>query len=244
MPGKYSVPARRRPGGGVNRRSAIAVCAMAVVVLVFAPSSVLTSCARKGTKSDKPQGEAQGSIIPSAIAALHPDEASEGSKPKPKAALASSLRGFGLRAPSAPRIAWDFSLGPLQSYRPSEGDEAAVFAVATSFVSGIAAGKLDKQLLFPAARDALSVLLAAPAPLLGLGARYNIGSAPSSCEARTHRSSFGFPQPRTPARIEGLLSLKKADGTWYVEALALDPPVTGALIFNPDSSAGDLDRTR
>jgi hypothetical protein len=217
---------------------------MAVVVLVFAPSSVLTSCARKGTKSDKPQGEAQGSIIPSAIAALHPDEASEGSKPKPKAALASSLRGFGLRAPSAPRIAWDFSLGPLQSYRPSEGDEAAVFAVATSFVSGIAAGKLDKQLLFPAARDALSVLLAAPAPASGAGSaiQYRLGAI--VLRGTDASLKLRLPAAADAARIEGLLSLKKADGTWYVEALALDPPVTGALIFNPDSSAGDLDRTR
>jgi hypothetical protein len=54
----------------------------------------------------------------------------------------------------------DFSLGPLQSYSPAPGDEAAVFAVARAFMDGIAAGKLDKDLLLPEARDALSLLLA------------------------------------------------------------------------------------
>ena len=70
------------------------------------------------------------------------------------------MHAFGLRVPSVPRVARDFSIGPLQSYRPAEGDEAAVFAVAHSFAEGIASGKLDKGILLPEARDALVVLLA------------------------------------------------------------------------------------
>ena len=73
------------------------------------------------------------------------------------------MRDFGLGAPPAPRLPWDYSLGPLQSSRPAEGDETAVYAIATAFLKGIGEGKLDKELLLPQSRDALSVILAPPA---------------------------------------------------------------------------------
>ena len=45
--------------------------------------------------------------------------------------------------------------------------------------------------------------------------------------------------PASPGapRQEGLLSLRKVSDAWYVEALSLDPPSSGALVFSPDSSA-------
>jgi len=36
---------------------------------------------------------------------------------------------------------------------------------------------------------------------------------------------------------EGLLSLRKIDDTWYIETFARGMPMSGALAFNPDSSA-------
>lgn len=154
------------------------------------------------------------------------------------------MRAFGLRADSVPRIARDFSLGPLQSYRPAEGDEAAAFEIARSFAEGIAAGKLDREILLPEARDALSVLLEPPVPGSGTPAAisYRLGAIELKGSGGSLR--LRLPGPGGADRKEGLLSLRKAGDKWYVEAFALDPPASGALAFNPDSSSGAEGRPR
>jgi hypothetical protein len=156
----------------------------------------------------------------------------------PRVPLAASIRAFGLRAASTPRIASDYSIGPLQSYRPAEGDEAAAWKVALAFADGLAAGKLDKELLLPKARDALSVLLRPPESAEGAKGqtRYRLGAVVLQGQGASLR--MRLPGLAGAARVEGLLSLRKVGDAWYVEALALDPPSSGALAFNPDSSAG------
>jgi hypothetical protein len=186
------------------------------------------------------------------------------------------LRAYGLRVPSVPRIARDFSLGPLQSYRPAaDSDEAAILAVARSFMDGLVEGTLDSKLLLPEARDALLVLLAPPksadtgasappksidsgasappkssdtgpsaappsatagnAPAYRLGAIViDIGGEDASLKARLPSAVAAG---GTADRREGLLSLRKVAGSWYVEALALDPPSSGPLTFDPSEGA-------
>jgi hypothetical protein len=139
----------------------------------------------------------------------------------------------------------DFSLGLLQSYSPASGDEAAVFAVARAFMDGMAAGKLDEALLLPEAREALSILLAPEAPKAGSAASsYRLGSIDVHGDGASLR--LRLPSAATPAagvaaiREEGLLSLRRSGEAWYVEALALDPPASGAPAFAPDA----LDRAK
>jgi hypothetical protein len=216
----------------------------------------LGSCARRAEPKGGPA--APPKAPPSANAPLAPGPAKPGAPPPgrvfqqnpqrsmppiaakppaPAAPLAASMRGFGLRAASVPRIARDFSLGPLQSSRPAAGEESAVYAVAKSFADGIAAGKLDRGILLPEARDALSVLLAPPAP--GNGPQTAIPYRLGAIELRGPEASLLLRLPGSSAseRVEGLLSLRKVGEAWYIEALALDRPVTEALAFNPDSSA-------
>lgn len=175
--------------------------------------------------------------------------------------MAASIRAFGLGVDSTPRMPRDFSLGPLQNSRPASEDEAAVFKAASSFLGNLAEDKLDPSQLLPEARDALSALLA-PRPKASVGTP----AAPDQVPADANEAPKGEmaatgsepPRPRLgeisiqgddaslrvrlPAspgspRQEGLLSLRKVGDAWYVEALSLDPPSTGALAFSPDSSA-------
>lgn len=164
-------------------------------------------------------------------------------QPKPAAPLSASLRAFGLRAPSVPRIAEDYSLGPLQSYRPAEGDESAVFSLAKAFLDKLGGGKIDKSLLLPGARDALAVILASLAQKPAAadnegsssGSPYRLGAIEIQGAEASLR--LRLPSPSGSGRREGLLSLRKAEDSWYVEALVMDPPASGALAFNPDTSA-------
>jgi hypothetical protein len=155
---------------------------------------------------------------------------------------------------STPRIARDFSLGPLESFRPAAEDEAAAFKVASSFIQGIGSGKLDKELLLPEARDALSALLAPAgsdasakgeqsASPAAKDAQGGVSAASSArIGAMTIQGEDASMRVRLPVepgapREEGLLSLRKVEDSWYVEALSLDPPSSEALAFSPDSSA-------
>jgi hypothetical protein len=169
------------------------------------------------------------------------------------APTAAATRGFGLGVASVPRMPEDFSLGPLQSYRPAEGDEAAVFAVARKFMDGIEAGRLDDQLLLPEAREALSVLLApsgqedAPAQDAAKGGQaaspYRLGAV----DIRGDDASLMVRMPRRAgeaSRVEGMLSLSRSGGAWFVQALALEPPETGALAFAPGARRSDSDAAR
>ncbi len=216
----------------------------AVAAIAAAPISALASCARKTAAPAAP-----GTTAPAAAPAKAPEQPRAQAAPQegdarlqakaavPVVPLAASLRAFGLRAGEAPRIAGDFSLGPLQSLRPAKGDEAEAFAVAVAFAEGIASGKLDKALLLPKSRDALSVLLALPAPSPGSQAatHFRLGAI----ELRGPDASLRIRLPGAvgAARREGLLSLRKEGEAWYVEALSLGPPDSAPLAFNPYSSA-------
>jgi hypothetical protein len=205
--------------------------------LSLASLSLIASCARKTPPKPQNASLVQAPASTPPASAAHPAVPGPLAAPKPPP-LAASMRGFGLGAPSVPRIAWDYSLGPLQSYHPAEGDEAAVFAAAKTFVTDLSAGKLDKELLLPEARDALSALLApAPSGSAREGAiPYRLGAIVLQGSDASLR--LRFPYAAGENREEGLLSLRKVDQKWYVEALALDPPASGPLAFNPDASAG------
>jgi hypothetical protein len=150
---------------------------------------------------------------------------------RPAPALAASLRAFGLGARTRPRMPEDFSLGPLQSLRPDSREEAPL-ATARAFVDGIAAGKIDSSIYLPEARVALAALLEPRPPAEGnavSGAR--LGAIEVEGDAASLR--LRLPEREGSAREEGLLSLRERDGAWYVEALALDPPTSAELAFDP-----------
>jgi hypothetical protein len=107
-------------------------------------------------------------------------------------------------------------------------------------MDGIAAGKLDEKLLLPEARDALSTLLEPPEQTKdkqGPASSYRLGKITFSGEDASLKLRLPFAgtgsESATAPREEGLLSLRKVDASWYVEALSLDPPVSGPLIFDP-----------
>jgi hypothetical protein len=227
---KYSARARRPRLPTVLGRALLAAAAAG---LLGSPP-LLSSCARK-SQAGRPAAASSSAVEkPEAASALkrEPRDARQsGAKPVPP--VAAALRAFGLGVPSIPRIPEDFSLGRLQSYSPAEGDEAAVFGVARKFMDALAAGKPAKELLLPEARDALSVLLAPP-PSQGAAARgYRLGAITIKGED----ASLMLRMPRaegSTVRVEGLLSLRKVEGSWYVQALALNPPDSAALAFAPD----------
>jgi hypothetical protein len=166
---------------------------------------------------------------------------------KPEAPLAASLRAFGLGSSSTPRLAWDFSLGPLQAFHPAKGDEAAVFEIAGKFMEGIAEGKLDPELLLPEAREALSVLLAPAQAVAHAKAPYRLGAIDLNGEDASLRVRLPSALDLSDSRgilEEGLLSLREVGDAWYIEALALDPPRSGPLAFDPDPRGSKSALTR
>jgi hypothetical protein len=247
-----------------RRQALVAISVLAAAALLGAAFALSSSMRNNGPTehaavAPKPGATAAPASSPPPQAIGPAPQPSPQSGPKPVAPLAASIRAYGLGAPSTPRVAEDFSLGPLQSYRPAEGDEAAVFAVARAFMDGIAAGKLDRELLLPEARNALSFLLAptaqtatgrqarADAPAYRLGAIFIRGEDASlkvrlpSADTQSKLTSEAEPPTGLPAeaakpvREEGLLSLRKIGDAWYVEALALAPPKSGTLAFAPDA---------
>jgi len=238
MPEKYSARARRVRLPALPARILLAMAAASLIGTAF----LLSSCARKTQARPSPSASAAGAPGAGVLPGQAPEKPPAAAKPAPT--LAAALRSFGLGVPSVPRIPEDFALGPLQSYRPAEGDEAAAFAVAKAFMDGVTAGKLDENLLLPEAREALSVLLAPPpaqvAPPEPQAAK---GAAASSYRLgeitiKGDDASLMLRMPRSEAssfREEGLLSLRKAGGAWYVQALALKPPDSAALVFAPDA---------
>jgi hypothetical protein len=243
---KYSARARRRSFLAISSLAAkISLAAAAAASLGAAYA--LSSCARKAPV-------VRAAATPGATSAQGSSPRSNGDAPPPPgpkavAPLAASVRAFGLGVPSTPRVAEDFSLGPLQSYKPAAGAEAAVFAVARAFMDGLAAGKLDKELLLPEARDALSLLLEPVAQrsaksetadeARGDAPNYRLGAIVirgEDASLKVRLSSAPPPSDSAKAiREEGLLSLRKIGDAWYVEALALGPPESGALAFDPDA---------
>ena len=235
MGGKYSAT--------LGRPLLIAFLAAASALLLSAP---LQSCSRSSGKKTPAEALRSTARTPDQMKAAAQPQAPVSPSPAkaPVALLSAPMRGFGLKARSVPRIAQDFSLGPLQSYYPAPGDEAEVFALVKSFLSGLGAGTIDKSLLLPGSRDALAVILA-PAPP---ASTVSDSSAPGSAPAPYRLGAIMLQSPEASLRIrlgspagagrrEGLLSLRKLDDSWYVEALALDPPSSESLAFNPNTSA-------
>ncbi len=212
--------------------------ALAFLIIVLVAS--LSSCARKGPQPSTAPAANQAIPAPPSASATNPGATLQkpGSPTPPPAPIVAAIRAFGVGAPPEPRLPRDYSLGPLQSSRPAEGDEAAVYKVATSFIKGLGEGKLDKELLLPQTRDALSTILA-PADRSSADSSaipYRLGAI----ELRGQDASLRlrFPAAAGAARTEALLSLRKVGDAWYIEALALEPPKKGDLDFNPDASAG------
>ena len=220
------------------------VCVMATVAIATAPIVTLVSCTRK-TQPKSPQKTVEVLPTPSQTSTpghiVAPARVSSPVPPQAAKAIAvplmASIHAFGLKVPSVPRMPQDYSLGPLQSYHPEKSDESDAFTVARSFVEGMASGKLDKEILLPEARDALAVLLTPPPPDPGLPTMmpYRLGAI--SLEGSSASLRLRLSTAVDTARQEGLLSLRKNEDLWYIEAFALDPPVSVALAFNPDSSA-------
>jgi hypothetical protein len=219
---------------------ALAAAAMALAAACFLASCSRPSNAKAAAKQipANPTGASQPGQPQTGVAPAPPLAAG---KPQPVAALspplAASLRAFGLGARPLPRIAEDFSLGPLQSYRPAKGDEEDALKTALSFMDGISQGRLDKGLLLPEAREALSVLLAPPGPAkeAQTARPYRLGAIELLGQGASLR--VRMPGAASEARVEGLLSLRKSGGSWFVEGLSLDPPASAELVFNPDTSA-------
>jgi hypothetical protein len=241
MKGKYSAAALRT------------VLAIAAAGSVAAALPCLASCSRSSRSAGQaavPSGSApQTPPLPAAQTSAAPQqEVKNGNQKltaKPSAPLAAQLRAFGLGAASKPRTAWDFSLGPLQSFRPESEELTGALSVARAFMDGLASGKLDQKLLLPEARDALSVLLA-PSPRKAekdepegnAAARgYRLGAIVVSGEdasLKVRLPAAALPSDGGEAvRVEGLLSLRRVDDAWFVESLALDPAASGALAFDP-----------
>jgi hypothetical protein len=226
-----------------TRRQALLAIAVVAAAALLGAAFVLSSYMR-GSTAERAAAATKAGGISARPPASSRQVAVPQPSPKPVAPLAASLRAFGLGAPSVPRVAEDFSLGPLQSYRPAEGDESSVFAVVKAFMDGIAAGKLDNGLLLPEARDALSLLLAPPEPAATAPAvsrdapSYRLGAISirgQDASLLVRLPAAGLPSDAA-VREEGLLSLRKVGDAWYVEALALDSPKTGALAFAPDAA--------
>jgi hypothetical protein len=233
MHGKYS---------STGRRPTSVATTVLVATLLLAPFCLVSSCSRKAqsaAQSPRPIAAPSPTNAPAAAQAAGQPAATP---PKPEAPLAASIRAFGLGAPSTPRFARDFSLGPLQPYAPAKGDETDIFEVARAFMDGIAAGKLDPELLLPEAREALSVLLAPSQAEAQPKAPYRLGAISVSGEdasLRVRLPSALSPDDPKAVLEEGLLSLRKVDDAWYVEALALDAPRSGPLAFDSDPRTRD-----
>jgi hypothetical protein len=218
---------------------------IATACLASLAAIAMTSCARK---ADQPsQRTSGGAPIESASPQAAPTSAGgflapavqgmsaraqAAAAPKPAPPLAAGLRAFGLGARPRPRMPEDFSLGPLQSLRPDTKEERAALATALAFLDGVAAGKADPSLYLPEARDALAALLAPQPAKDGTKAS---GARVGAIELEGGAASLRvrLPSREGGARLEGLLSLREEGGAWYVEALALDPPSSAELAFDP-----------
>jgi hypothetical protein len=238
---------------GPRRQAFFAVSVLAAAALLVS-ASALASCTRKAhaERTAVAQPKPGATTAPNLSASPRP-AVDAPAVPKPAAPLAASLRAFGIGAPSVPRMPIDFSLGPLQSYSPASGDEAAVLVVARAFAEGIAAGKLDAALLLPEAREALALLLAPATPRAASEVEAEAAATKAGPAAQLYRlgaiairgqdaslklrlpSGTAPDKPADAMREEGLLSLRKAGDTWYIEALALDPPSAKAPAFAPDA---------
>jgi hypothetical protein len=246
-----------RAAGGLFLR--LASCSL-VASLALGLSLSLSSCAPKkpgarpgasaaakpGPQQPPPPPGGPNGAPPQPQTAAKPGAASTAST-QSAAPLSAPIRAFGLGLDTPPRIAWDFSLGPLQPLSPGKGEVAEVLKVAQAFLDGMAIGRVDPQLLLPSAREALGYLIADQAGASSQGAssssadrgsRYRLGAIVlrddgASLKLRLGSVSASSQEGAAQAtREEGLLSLRKVADSWYVEGLALDQR-SGALAFDP-----------
>ena len=137
--------------------------------------------------------------------------------------LAASQRAFGLGAPGIARMPQDYGLGPLQDYRPSAEGEARALVVARRFIDGLAAGRLDAALLVPDSRDALALLLAPAKAEAAAGEGSESSCRLGAMKVEGDSASLRVRFPAGGAPVEGSLTLGEVGGSWYVEALSIDP---------------------
>ncbi len=216
---------------------------------------ILAACSRSSSASSTRPAASSGeaaSIVPprGGMPSLeHQNPVSTRNAPTQaaKPVLAAGLRAFSLGARTTPLMPEDFSLGKLQSLQPADPAEKAVLAVVQSFLAGLDKGAIDTSLYLPEARDALSFLLspsatrgedsaalAASAALPAPAAKVRIGAI--VLEGDTAFLKLRLPGTKDGFRREGLLSLRERDGTWYIEAFALDRPESAELSFKPSSA--------
>ncbi len=242
-----------------RRLPRLAALVRPILTLAAIAALLLPSCARKSPDSGAAGRVDPKAALPSpaappasrAIADLPRDSsapessiaANRAGRPSPRgeaakappAALAASLRAFGLGARPEPRMPRDFSLGPLQAANPRDETVAAVLGVAEAFLSGVAEGKIDPSLFLPEAREALSILISPPPAEKGAVALPGrVGAIELDGSAASLR--VRLPAARGSPRLEGLLSLRREGNAWYVESLALDPPVEGSPAFEPGAA--------
>jgi hypothetical protein len=255
---KYSEPTAPRGRRAKRRfeRSMHAVLSFALLgFALFAP----TACARRATA---PAPNAGQQAVPGDAQAAQPKPARAPAKQGPvsaqakgaaaeaprrpsRKALSASTRAFGLGSPFIARLPEDYSIGPLQDCRAATGSEAEALSVARRFLEGLEKGKLDEDLLLPESRGALALLLAPAEPGAspesaatpeGAALPYRIGRIALSEDGAAASLRVRLGSRAGEERLEGSLSLGFVDGTWYVEALSLDPPAEGGrspLSFDP-----------
>jgi hypothetical protein len=108
-------------------------------------------------------------------------------------------------------------------------------------MDGLAAGKLDPELLLPSSREALSTLLAPEPQTASTQTQvcpYRLGVIDIQGDDASLKVRLASAKPLSDpqsVREEGLLSLRKESDSWYIEALALDVPKNGRLAFDPSS---------
>lgn len=107
-------------------------------------------------------------------------------------------------------------------------------------MAGLNQGKLDSKIILPAAKDALLVLLA-PDPKAGKTAirtecRFGaIQQNGDDASLKVRLASSSDMEDKDYVREEGLLSLRKSEGAWYIQGLALNAPQPGIPLFDPSA---------
>ncbi|MGO8695088.1 MAG: hypothetical protein ACLQMF_15615 [Rectinemataceae bacterium] len=213
--------------------------------LTFLFGISLLSCAHRRPESLPPQlSGAGGASKPApqsaeagpAVAPLPTATTSLG----PEATLAASLRAYGLGA-DHPILPEDFDIGALQDLRKQEGAAKDILPVVQKFIAGLSAGTLNADLIDPAVRPALSLLLE-PSDKLSpaSAASYRIGSIEVTGDSAS--LEIGIPNKESKNEIvhlRGRLSLGLSDGRWYIEAFVLDrgpaPDAEKDGAFDPDT---------
>lgn len=215
--------------------SPLAAAAAALAIMLLLP---LAACTRAEQKKAEPPPASglEMRAIPETREATQaaPAAGSNGKAQKPAVlkpvapATIASARAFGLAAPPGPFLPADFSLGPLADLAPKDKEELALLEPALAFLSALREGRLEAERVLPERRDILASLLsplfAAPRPrAFRLGSFLREGDAALARLRLEAAPPEGVGPLSRPPRAEGELRLRREEGVWYVEDLALDP---------------------